>query len=153
MHCRGTSPSHSVGSHVPGPLDVDKGQLRVFADAEAGHGVVAAVGREEIPSIGREDDAACLAGRAVMAAAGGHYGRLDAVGLEEFEGDGVYDAATNMKGPAVRLGAGGRCGVEQIRLVKLHHSSQGAGCPVTIVICGSDLAQRVRTGPGAGRSR
>jgi thioredoxin reductase (NADPH) len=79
-----------------------------------------------------------VAGRAVIAATGAAYRRLAASRLSDFEGNGVYYAATEMESrmcgiaPVVVVGGGNSAGQAAIFL------SQG-GCPVTLVIRGSDL--------------
>jgi thioredoxin reductase (NADPH) len=86
----------------------------------------------------RLSDGSDVAGRAVIAATGAAYRRLEASRLSEFEGNGVYYAATEMEsrlcgiGPVVVVGGGNSAGQASIFL------SQG-GCPVTLVIRGSDL--------------
>jgi thioredoxin reductase (NADPH) len=81
-----------------------------------------------------------LAGRAVIAATGARYRRLEAARIEEFEGNGVYYAATEMEArlcagsPVVVVGGGNSAGQAAIFLAD-------SGCPVTVVIRGSDLAR------------
>jgi thioredoxin reductase (NADPH) len=81
-----------------------------------------------------------VAGRAVIAATGARYKRLDASRLEEFEGNGVYYAATETEArafgiaPVVVAGGGNSAGQAALFLA-------GGGCPVTIVIRGTDLAK------------
>jgi thioredoxin reductase (NADPH) len=85
-------------------------------------------------------DGTDLAGRAVIAASGARYRRLDAARIQEFEGNGVYYAATEMEArlcagsPVVVAGGGNSAGQAAIFLA-------AAGCPVTVVIRGPDLAR------------
>ena len=95
---------------------------------EAGHLVV------------RLSDGTDLAGRAVIAASGARYRRLDAARIQEYEGNGVYYAATEMEArlcagaPVVVAGGGNSAGQAALYLAS-------AGCPVTVVIRGPDLAR------------
>ena len=79
-----------------------------------------------------------VAGRAVIAATGAAYRRLEASRLSDFEGNGVYYAATEMESrmcgiaPVVVVGGGNSAGQASIFLSQ-------SGCPVTLVIRGSDL--------------
>jgi thioredoxin reductase (NADPH) len=79
-----------------------------------------------------------VAGRAVIAATGAAYRRLEATRLGDFEGNGVYYAATEMESrmcgiaPVVVVGGGNSAGQASIFLSQ-------SGCPVTLVIRGSDL--------------
>jgi thioredoxin reductase (NADPH) len=88
----------------------------------------------------RLSDGSEVAGRAVIAATGASYRRLDASRLSDFEGNGVFYAATDMEAricgpsPVVVVGGGNSAGQAAIFL------SQG-GCPVTLVIRGSDLGK------------
>ena len=81
-----------------------------------------------------------VAGRAVIAATGARYRRLEASRLEEFEDNGVYYAATETEAracgiaPVVVAGGGNSAGQAALFLA-------GGGCPVTIVIRGTDLAK------------
>jgi thioredoxin reductase (NADPH) len=85
-------------------------------------------------------DGSEIAARAVIAATGASYRRLEASRLGDFEGNGVYYAATEMEArmcgpsPVVVVGGGNSAGQAAIFL------SQG-GCPVTLVIRGSDLGK------------
>jgi thioredoxin reductase (NADPH) len=93
---------------------------------EAGHLVV------------RLSDGTDVTGRAVIAATGAAYRRLDAAGLADFEDNGVYYAATETEArlcseaPVVVAGGGNSAGQAAIFLSQ-------HGCPVSIVIRGSDL--------------
>jgi thioredoxin reductase (NADPH) len=95
---------------------------------EAGHLVV------------RLSDGTDLTGRAVIVATGARYRRLDAARIQEFEGNGVYYAATEMEArmcagsPVVVAGGGNSAGQAALFLA-------GAGCRVTVVIRGPDLAR------------
>jgi thioredoxin reductase (NADPH) len=88
----------------------------------------------------RLSDGTDVAGRAVIAATGAMYRRLDCARLDDFEGNGVYYAATEMESrmcgiePVVIVGGGNSAGQAALYL------SQG-GCPVTLVIRGSDLGK------------
>jgi thioredoxin reductase (NADPH) len=88
----------------------------------------------------RLSDGSEIAGRAVIAATGASYRRLEAARLSDFEGKGVYYAATEMEArfcgpsPVVVVGGGNSAGQAAIFL------SQG-GCPVTLVIRGTDLGK------------
>jgi thioredoxin reductase (NADPH) len=83
-------------------------------------------------------DGTDVVGRAVIAATGAAYRRLAASRLSDFEGNGVYYAATETESrlcgiaPVAVVGGGNSAGQAAIFL------SQG-GCPVTLVIRGSDL--------------
>ncbi|MGO8824410.1 MAG: FAD-dependent oxidoreductase [Acidimicrobiales bacterium] len=83
-------------------------------------------------------DGSDVAGRAVIAATGAAYRRLEASRLSDFEGNGVYYAATEMESrmcgiaPVVVVGGGNSAGQASIFLSQ-------SGCPVTLVIRGSDL--------------
>jgi thioredoxin reductase (NADPH) len=84
------------------------------------------------------NDGSEVAGRAVIAATGAMYRRLDAMRLRDFEGSGVYYAATDSESrlcgiaPVVVVGGGNSAGQAAIFLSQ-------SGCPVTLVIRGSDL--------------
>jgi thioredoxin reductase (NADPH) len=88
----------------------------------------------------RLSDSTDLVGRAVIAASGARYRRLDAARIQEFEGNGVYYAATEMEArlcagsPVVVAGGGNSAGQAAVFLAS-------AGCPVTVVIRGPDLAR------------
>jgi thioredoxin reductase (NADPH) len=90
--------------------------------------------------VARLSDGTEVAGRAVIAATGASYRRLEASRLSDFEGNGVYYAATEVEArmcglsPVVVVGGGNSAGQAAIFL------SQG-GCPVTLVIRGTDLAK------------
>ena len=85
-------------------------------------------------------DGTDLVGRAVIAASGARYRRLDAARIPEFEGNGVYYAATEMEArlcagsPVVVAGGGNSAGQAAVFLAS-------AGCAVTVVIRGPDLAR------------
>jgi thioredoxin reductase (NADPH) len=103
----------------------------------------------------RLSDGSDIAGRAVIAATGAAYRQLEASGLSDFEGNGVYYAATEMESrmcgiaPVVVVGGGNSAGQAAIFLSQ-------SGCPVTLVIRGSDLnkgmsrylVERVEADPG-----
>jgi thioredoxin reductase (NADPH) len=86
----------------------------------------------------RLSDGTDLVAGAVIAATGARYRRLDAARIREFEGNGVYYAATEMEArscagsPVVVAGGGNSAGQAAMFLA-------AAGCPVTVVIRGSDL--------------
>jgi thioredoxin reductase (NADPH) len=86
----------------------------------------------------RLSDGSEIAGRAVIAATGAAYRRIEASRLGEFEGNGVYYAATETESrmcgiaPVVVVGGGNSAGQAAIFLSQ-------SGCPVTLVIRGSDL--------------
>jgi thioredoxin reductase (NADPH) len=88
----------------------------------------------------RLSDGTDLVGRAVIAASGARYRRLDAARIQEFDGNGVYYAATEMEAqlcagsPVVVAGGGNSAGQAAVFLAE-------AGCPVTVVIRGPDLAR------------
>jgi thioredoxin reductase (NADPH) len=79
-----------------------------------------------------------VAGRAVIAASGARYRRLPAAGIEEFEDSSVFYAATEMEAracassPVIVVGGGNSAGQAAMFLAQ-------SGCPVTVVIRGSDL--------------
>jgi thioredoxin reductase (NADPH) len=85
-------------------------------------------------------DGSQVAGRAVVAATGAVYRRLSAEHLSDFEGKGVYYAATEMEArqcsgaPVLVAGGGNSAGQAAIFLAQ-------NGCPVSIVIRGSDLGK------------
>jgi thioredoxin reductase (NADPH) len=101
---------------------------------------VASLGSRAGHLVARLSDGSEVAGRAVIAATGASYRRLEASRLSDFEGNGVYYAATDMEArmcglsPVVVVGGGNSAGQAVIFL------SQG-GCPVTLVIRGSDLGK------------
>jgi thioredoxin reductase (NADPH) len=92
---------------------------------EAGHLVV------------RLSDGSDVAGRAVIAATGGHYRRLDAERLADFEGRGVYYGATETEAhecssPVVVVGGGNSAGQAALMLAD-------TGKSVTVVVRSSNL--------------
>jgi thioredoxin reductase (NADPH) len=90
----------------------------------------------------RLGDGSDVRARAVIAATGACYRRLPIVGLDQFEGKGVYYAASEMEakqcaGSPVVVVGGGNAGQAAVFLA--------SGSPVTIVICGPDLAKSMST--------
>ena len=87
----------------------------------------------------RLSDGTDVAGRAVIVASGARYRRIAAAHLERFEGAGVYYAATEMEArlcagsPIIVAGGGNSAGQAALFLA-------ASGCPVTVVIRGSDLS-------------